>query len=190
MIHEHRPIQPLSKRTALFEESVIREMTRLGDEAGAINLSQGLPDFDTPREILAAAEQAIQAGENQYTFPFGDLAFRQSIARKSASYNRLLADPESEITVTCGVSEAIMATFFALTEPGDEIVLFDYETTGIKPRRHEDTEKKLKSLCLCGQLIFRGPHFFTGKRNVNTVPRGSSWRLRTSIWPPCNSTIR
>jgi aminotransferase len=125
MIHEHRPIQPLSKRTALFEESVIREMTRLGDEAGAINLSQGLPDFDTPREILAAAEQAIQAGENQYTFPFGDLAFRQSIARKSASYNRLLADPESEITVTCGVSEAIMATFFALTEPGDEIVLFE-----------------------------------------------------------------
>lgn len=116
---------PLARRAAAFRESVIREMTRLGDEAGAVNLSQGLPDFAPPPEVLEAAVAAIRAGDNQYTFPFGSLQFREAIARKSLQVNGILADPATEITVTCGVSEAMMAAILALTEAGDEVVIFE-----------------------------------------------------------------
>ncbi len=118
---------PLSfaRRTEPFQESVIREMTRLGDETGSVNLSQGLPDFDSPPEVLSAAASAIQAGDNQYSFPFGLAAFREAIARKSVRYNHIQADPESGVTVTCGVSEAMMCTILALTDPGDEVILFE-----------------------------------------------------------------
>jgi aminotransferase len=118
-------------------------MTRLGDEAEAVNLSQGLPDFDPPPEVLSAAIAAMQVGENQYTFPFGAPEFRRAIAAKSAAYNRIPVDPETDITVTCGVSEGLMATVFALTEPGDEVILFEpyYENylpachlAGVTPR--------------------------------------------------------
>ncbi len=112
-------------RTEPFQESVIREMTRLGDEAGAVNLSQGLPDFDSPPEVLAAALAAIRQGENQYTFPFGLPQFRASIAEKCRVYNHVAADPETDITVTCGVSEAMMSTILALTDPGDEVVILE-----------------------------------------------------------------
>jgi len=115
----------IAARTAPFQESVIREMTRLGDETGAVNLSQGLPDFDSPPEVLAAAMAAIQSGDNQYTFPFGTPAFREAIAAKSARYNHIPADPETDVTVTCGVSEAIMATILALTDPGDEVIILE-----------------------------------------------------------------
>ena len=133
----------LASRTAPFQESVIREMTRLGDVAGAINLSQGLPDFDTPPEVLAAAVEAIRRGENQYTFPFGSLALREAVAYRYARYNGIIADPEAEVTITCGVSEAIMATILALTDPGDEVVIPEpwYENyvpdclmAGVRPR--------------------------------------------------------
>jgi len=115
----------LARRTEPFQESVIREMTRLGDETDAVNLSQGLPDFDPPPEVLEAAVAAIRSGDNQYTFPFGTLAFRKAIAAKSARYNHIPADPETEVTVTCGVSEAIMATILALTDPGDEVIILE-----------------------------------------------------------------
>jgi aspartate/methionine/tyrosine aminotransferase len=118
------PLQ-LARRTEPFQESVIREMTRLGDETGAVNLSQGLPDFDSPPEVLAAAAAAIASGENQYTFPFGLPGFRAAIAEKYRAYNQLLADPETEITVTCGVSEAMMSTILALTDPGDEVIILE-----------------------------------------------------------------
>jgi aminotransferase len=125
----NRPAYPtplsLSKRTQAFQESVIREMTRLGDETGSINLSQGLPDFPSPPEILDAAVRAVQSGDNQYTFPFGSPEFRQAIAAKTARYNRIHLRPEDGITVTCGVSEAMMSTILALTEPGDEIIIFE-----------------------------------------------------------------
>jgi L-glutamine---4-(methylsulfanyl)-2-oxobutanoate aminotransferase len=133
----------LAERTASFQESVIREMTRLGDEAGAVNLSQGLPDYPAPPEVLAAAIEAIRLGENQYTFPFGLPAFRAAIAYKTRKYNHIDADPESSITVTCGVSEAVVATVLALTDPGDEVILFEpwYENylpactlAGVTPR--------------------------------------------------------
>ena len=115
----------ISTRHIPFEESVIREMTRLGDETGAINLSQGLPELEPPPEVLAAAIQAIQSGDNQYTFPFGAPALRQAIAAKSARYNGIPADPETEVTVTCGVSEALMATVLALAGAGDEVIILE-----------------------------------------------------------------
>lgn len=115
----------LARRTQPFQESVIREMTRLGDETGSVNLSQGLPDYDSPPEVLQAAIRAITAGENQYTFPFGLPEFRAAIARKYGAYNRITCDPETDVTVTCGVSEAMMSVILALTDPGDEVVIFE-----------------------------------------------------------------
>lgn len=115
----------MAQRTDPFQESVIREMTRLGDETNSINLSQGLPDFNPPLEVLQTAVEAILNGDNQYTFPFGSSEFREAIAAKSLRYNHLQADPEDEITVTCGVSEAIMASILALTDPGDEVVILE-----------------------------------------------------------------
>jgi aspartate/methionine/tyrosine aminotransferase len=124
--HEIDKFLPLlAGRTDSFQESVIREMTRLGDESGAVNLSQGLPDFDPPQGVLEAAINAIREGENQYTFPFGLQAFRRAIAKKSFQYNHIEVDPEKEVTVTCGVSEGLMATILALTDPGDEAIIFE-----------------------------------------------------------------
>ena len=112
-------------RTDPFQESVIREMTRLGDESGAVNLSQGLPEFSPPPEVLEAAVEAIRSGDNQYTFPFGTPALREAIARKTLAYNHIAAHPDTGVTVTCGVSEAIMSTILALTDPGDEVVILE-----------------------------------------------------------------
>jgi aminotransferase len=133
----------IAARTEPFQESVIREMTRLGEQAGAVNLSQGLPDFDPPPEVVAAAIDAIQSGDNQYTFPFGALAFRRAVAARVGRYNRISADPETEVTITCGVSEALMSTILALTEAGDEAIILEpwYENylpdclmSGVRPR--------------------------------------------------------
>ncbi len=140
---EGQDARPVAQRTAPFAESVIREMTRLGDETKAVNLSQGLPDFESPPEVLEAAVRAIRDGDNQYTFPFGTLAFREAVAAKCERYNRVVADPETEVTITCGVSEALMATVLALTDPGDEVVIIEpwYENyvpgclmAGVQPR--------------------------------------------------------
>lgn len=119
-----RPLT-LARRTEPFQESVIREMTRLGDETGSVNLSQGLPDYDSPPEVLEAAAAAVRQGDNQYTFPFGTPTFREAIAAKTRRYNRIPADPETEVTVTCGVSEAMMSTILALTDPGDEVIILE-----------------------------------------------------------------
>lgn len=174
-------ISQLSKRTAPFQESVIREMMRIGEAAGAISLSQGLPDYPTPPSILEAAAQAVLAGKNQYTFPFGESEFRQAIADKSLHYNQIHADPESEITVTCGVSEGLMATIFALTEPGDEVLIVEpwYENylpactlAGVNPRfirlREPDYQLDLQALraAVTDQtrlIIINSPHNPTGR---------------------------
>jgi len=123
---------------------VIREMTRLHAEVGGVNLAQGLPDFEPPRELLEALETAIALPENhQYGFTWGLPALREAVARKSARVNAISADPETEVTVTCGVSEAVAAAVLALTEPGDEVVILEpwYENyvpacvlAGAKPR--------------------------------------------------------
>lgn len=137
-----RPLR-LARRTGPFQESVIREMTRLGDETGSVNLSQGLPEFDPPPQVLEAAVQAIQDGENQYTFPFGLPAFREAIASKAARDNKIRVEAETGITVTCGVSEAMLSAILALSDPGDEAVILEpwYENylpdclmAGVHPR--------------------------------------------------------
>jgi aspartate/methionine/tyrosine aminotransferase len=105
---------------------VIREMTRIGAEVGGINLAQGLPDFEPPKELVAALSRALgRPGQHQYTFPWGAEEFRQAIAAKCARFNGFSPDPGKEITVTCGVSEAACAAIFALTEPGDEVVILE-----------------------------------------------------------------
>ncbi len=115
----------LSRRTRPFQESVIREMTRLGAEVGGVNLAQGLPDFDPPPELTAALRRAIDEGHNQYTFTWGDEAFRRAVAEKYRRFNSMTPDPDTEVTITCGVSEAEVAAVLGLTEPGDEVVILE-----------------------------------------------------------------
>jgi aminotransferase len=119
-------------RTERFTESVIREMTRLADDHGAINLAQGFPDFDAPEEVKAAAVRAIEAGINQYPVTWGSPTFREAIAAKYRRSGWPEIDPETEVVVTCGSTEAMASTFLAFVEPGDEVLLFEpfYENYG------------------------------------------------------------
>lgn len=125
-------MKELSKITALFTESVIREMTRVSDSCGGINMSQGFPDFESPLAIREAAIGAINKHHNQYPVTFGEPELREAIALKAFSYNRILCDPATDITVTCGATEAMIATLKAIINPGDEIIIFEpfYENYG------------------------------------------------------------
>lgn len=120
-----------STRASGFTESVIREMTRLCIQYGAVNLAQGFPDFDPPMTIKRAAVTAIYNGNNQYSTPFGTTNLRNAIARKVSSYNRIACTPD-DITVTCGTTEAMIAAELALLNRGDEVVIFEpfYENYG------------------------------------------------------------
>lgn len=122
----------LSRITETFSESVIREMTRICDAAGGYNLSQGFPDFESPAAIKEAAIAAINGGLNQYPVTFGEPELREAISKKAASYNKIKCDPVDEITVTCGATEAMIATLKAIINPGDEIIVFEpfYENYG------------------------------------------------------------
>src|SRR5277367_3431139 len=122
----------LADRVSHFSESVIREMTRYANEHEAINLGQGMPDFQTPQEIKDAACWAIQEGFNQYAITWGAPAFREAIARKMRSFNGIACDPHLNITVCCGATECMMAAMLALVNPGDEVVIFQpyYENYG------------------------------------------------------------
>ena len=120
-----------SIRASGFTESVIREMTRLCIQYGAVNLAQGFPDFDPPVAIKRAAAKAIYAGHNQYSTPFGTTNLRNAIARKVNKYNHIECTPD-DITVTCGTTEAMIASELALLDHGDEVVIFEpfYENYG------------------------------------------------------------
>ena len=122
----------LSHKVAQFTESVIREMTRLALKHGAVNLSQGFPDFAAPEEIKEAARQAISVDINQYAITWGGKKFRDAIAEKFSRVQGIAIDPEREITVCCGSTEAMMATMMAIINPGDEVVVFEpfYENYG------------------------------------------------------------
>jgi aspartate/methionine/tyrosine aminotransferase len=122
----------LSAKVSQFTESVIREMTRLAIAHGAINLSQGFPDFAAPAEIKEAARQAISDDINQYAITWGAPALRQAITERFAETHHLKIDPEREITVCCGSTEAMIATMLALIDTGDEVVVFEpfYENYG------------------------------------------------------------
>jgi aminotransferase len=121
-----------SDKAARFTESVIREMTRLAHLHGAINLSQGFPDFPAPAEVKEAARRAIESDVNQYAITWGARALRQAIARKFERLYGVPVDPEREVTVTCGSTEAMIATLLAVLNPGDEVVVFEpfYENYG------------------------------------------------------------
>jgi aminotransferase len=125
-------LRPLSRITDTFTESVIREMTRICDAAGGYNLSQGFPDFAAPDEIKRAAIDAIARDCNQYPVTFGEPKLRDAIAQKAARYNRINCNPQTDITVTCGATEAMIATLKAVINPGDEVIIFEpfYENYG------------------------------------------------------------
>ncbi|HUL86056.1 MAG TPA: aminotransferase class I/II-fold pyridoxal phosphate-dependent enzyme [Actinomycetota bacterium] len=114
-----------SIKSSSFTESVIREMTRLSDLHGAINLSQGFPDFPAPPEVKEAARRAIAEDHNQYPITWGVPAFRQAIAASYAERYGIDADPETEICVTCGSTEAVASSFLGLLDEDDEAVVFE-----------------------------------------------------------------
>lgn len=114
-----------SDKLRLFTESVIREMTRLSEQYGAINLAQGMPDFDPSPKLIEAAVEAIRRGSNQYSITWGHRELREAVARKVKDYNGIDANPEKNITITCGSTEAVATAIFGLTNPGDRIVVTD-----------------------------------------------------------------
>jgi aminotransferase len=124
--------KPISSKAALFTESVIREMTRLAMEHNAINLSQGYPDFAAPEILKKAASDAIFADVNQYAITWGAKTFRDALVYKTKRYLGIDIDPEREITVSCGSTEAMIDVLLAVINPGDEVVVFEpfYENYG------------------------------------------------------------
>ncbi len=122
----------VSTKTRFFTESVIREMTRRALSTGAVNLAQGFPDFPAPAAIKEAAKRAIDEEYNQYAITHGSPNFRRAIAEKARAYNGLECDPERNITVTCGATEAMIASLLAVINPGDEVIIFEpfYENYG------------------------------------------------------------
>jgi aspartate/methionine/tyrosine aminotransferase len=115
----------VSHKASLFTESVIREMTREAMKYGAVNLSQGFPDFAAPDDIKRVAMQAIADDINQYAITWGARDFREAIARKTRWYLGLDIDPETEITVTCGSTEGMIAAMMATVDPGEEVIIFE-----------------------------------------------------------------
>jgi aminotransferase len=122
----------VSEKASRFTESVIREMTRLVALHGGINLAQGFPDFPAPDEVKEAAVLAVRADVNQYAITWGAKTFRNAITAKFGRLYGVAFDPETEVTVTCGATEAMIATLLALVDPGDEVIVFEpfYENYG------------------------------------------------------------
>ncbi|MHA1552664.1 MAG: pyridoxal phosphate-dependent aminotransferase, partial [Candidatus Heimdallarchaeaceae archaeon] len=171
----------LAERLNHFQESVIREMTRKAIEHNAINLSQGMPDFNPPDELIRGIGKAIEKQEHQYSVTYGREDLREQIAGKLSSYNKIQYDPEHEITVTCGASEAISSAILAIMNPGEEILVLEpwYENyvpithlAGGKPvyvpldeqefsideeRVKESLSSKIKA------IVINSPHNPTGK---------------------------
>lgn len=130
---KYRIDHPLvADRVQHFPESVIRDMSRVAAEHKAINLGQGFPDFDPPKEIMEAAKKAIDDGYNQYAVTWGAPQLRHAISRKLKSFNKIDTHPDQNIVVTCGATEAMMASLLATVDPGDEVVIFEpfYENFG------------------------------------------------------------
>jgi len=118
------PMPETSKRTSLFTESVIRRMTRIANQFGAINLSQGFPDFDPPPALIEAAKRVACTGPHQYAVTWGAPNFRAALARKQSRFMGLPLDPDQHIVVTCGSTEAMMAAMMTACNPGDKVIVF------------------------------------------------------------------
>ena len=125
-------MQKLSERTKDFTDSVIRRMTRVSLQYGAINLSQGFPDFDPPKEILDRLSEVSHENYHQYSITWGAQNFREALAEKQSRLMGRTIDPNGEIVVTCGSTEAMMAAMMTVTDPGDKVVIFSpfYENYG------------------------------------------------------------
>ena len=125
-------MKPLSERTSTFTDSVIRRMTRISNRYGAVNLSQGFPDFDPPREITDRLAEVAHEDFNQYAVTWGAPNFRQALAEKQSKFMGRPIDPDTEITVTCGSTEAMMAAMLTVANPGDKVIVFSpfYENYG------------------------------------------------------------
>ena len=122
----------LSSRTAHFTDSVIRRMTRISNQYGAVNLSQGFPDFDPPKAILDRLAEVTKEDFHQYSITWGAQRFREALAAKQTRFMGMKIDPDSEIVVTCGSTEAMMAAMMSVTNPGDKVIVFSpfYENYG------------------------------------------------------------
>ena len=122
----------LSSRTAHFTDSVIRRMTRISNQYGAVNLSQGFPDFDPPKEILDRLAEVTKEDFHQYSITWGAQNFREALAAKQTHFMGRPIDPNGEIVVTCGSTEAMMAAMMSVTNPGDKVIVFSpfYENYG------------------------------------------------------------
>ena len=125
-------MKELSERTKDFTDSVIRRMTRIANKYGAVNLSQGFPDFDPPKQITDRLSEVASEGPHQYALTWGAKNFRDAIAAQYEHFSGIKVDPESEIVVTCGSTEAMMATMLSITNPKDKVVIFSpfYENYG------------------------------------------------------------
>ena len=125
-------MQKLSERTKDFTDSVIRRMTRVSLQYGAVNLSQGFPDFDPPKEILDRLAEVSHENYHQYSITWGAQNFREALAEKQSRLMDRTIDPNGEIVVTCGSTEAMMAAMMTVTDPGDKVVIFSpfYENYG------------------------------------------------------------
>jgi aminotransferase len=170
-----------AQRTATFNESVIREMTRIANRTGAVNLAQGFPDFPMPAPMKDAACAAVMGDVNQYAITWGSPALRIAIAEKYRRWYGMTVDPETEITVTCGATEAMAATFMALIDPGDEVIILEpfYENYGpdavlagatpvfvplVAPDWHLDIERLVAAITpRTRALVLNTPHNPTGK---------------------------
>ena len=125
-------MQPLSNRTNTFTDSVIRRMTRISAQYNAVNLSQGFPDFDPPKELMDRLSQVAYEDFHQYSITWGAQGFREALAAKQTRFMGHSVDPNREIVVTCGSTEAMMAAMMTVTNPGDKVVIFSpfYENYG------------------------------------------------------------
>ena len=116
----------LSDRVGTFTDSVIRRMTRINNQYNSINLSQGFPDFDPPKQLLDALARTAYAGPHQYAVTFGAQNFREALAAKQTRYMGRTIDPNSEIVVTCGSTEAMMTAMMTVTNPGDKMDISEF----------------------------------------------------------------
>ena len=125
-------MRELSGRTASFTDSVIRRMTRVSLQYDAVNLSQGFPDFDPPKEILDSLSQVAARGPHQYSITWGAQNFREALAAKQSRFMGIPVDPNTQVVVTCGSTEAMMAAVMTVADPGDKVIVFSpfYENYG------------------------------------------------------------
>ena len=125
-------MKPLSRRTAGFTDSVIRRMTRISNQYGAVNLSQGFPDFDPPQAILDRLAEVSREDFHQYSITWGAQNLREALAEKQGRFMGRPIDPNREVVVTCGSTEAMMAAMMTAVDPGDKVIVFSpfYENYG------------------------------------------------------------